>query len=117
MQEGMFIAASGALRQERKLDVIANNLANMNDMGFKKDDLVFESMLPPFQKDLSFETSRNVLLPAEQSNLNVSYVGVAGFSTNYTQGTLDQTNNAPFCEVISSNWGRARYGGRCLVIH
>tara|TARA_B100000686_G_scaffold348459_1_gene439543 strand:+ start:1305 stop:2093 length:789 start_codon:yes stop_codon:yes gene_type:complete len=92
MQEGIFIAASGALRQQRKLEVLANNLANMNNAGFKKDDLVFESMVPPFRKD-SLDVSRNVLLPVEQSNLNVSYAGVAGFSTNFTQGTLDQTNN------------------------
>ena len=93
MQEGIFIAASGMLRQERKLDVISNNLANLNDVGFKKDSLVFESMLPPFQNDLSFEASRNVLLPAERSNLNVAYVGVAGFSTEFSQGILDQTYN------------------------
>ena len=93
MEEGIFIAASGALRQERKLDVIANNLANLNDVGFKKDRLVFESMMPPFRKDLSFEASRNVLLPAERSNLNVAYVGVADFSTEFSQGVLEQTHN------------------------
>jgi flagellar basal-body rod protein FlgG len=93
MQEGMFIAASGALRQERKLEVIANNLANLNNVGFKRDSLTFESMMPPFQNDLSFEASRNVLLPAERSNLNVAYVGVAGFSTEFSQGILDQTHN------------------------
>tara|TARA_B100000686_G_scaffold138292_1_gene145712 strand:- start:320 stop:1111 length:792 start_codon:yes stop_codon:yes gene_type:complete len=93
MQEGMFIAASGALKQERKLEVLANNLANMNDAGYKKNTLVFESLLPPFKKNLDFEASRNILLPVEQSNLNVSYVGVADFSTNFSQGTLDQTHN------------------------
>ena len=93
MQEGIYIAVSGALRQERKLGVIANNLANLNNVGFKKDGLVFESLLPPFQNDLSFEASRNVLLPAERSNLNVAYVGIAGFSTEFSQGTLDQTHN------------------------
>lgn len=93
MNEGIFIAASGALKQERKMDVVANNLANVNNVGFKKDSLVFESMIPPFNPDHSFETSRNILLPAKKSNLDVAYVGVSGFSTNHSQGALEKTDN------------------------
>ena len=70
-----------------------NNLANLNNVGFKKDSLVFKSLLPTFKNNLSFDASRNVLLPAERSNLNVAYVGVAGFATEYSQGTLNQTHN------------------------
>ncbi len=95
MNEGIYIAVSGALKQEKKMSVIANNLANVNSPGFKKDQIVFESLLPPFKdkNDLTFEKSRNVLLPPEQSNLNVAYVGVAGFDTDFSQGGLEQTNN------------------------
>ena len=93
MQEGIFIAASGAMRAQKKLDVIGNNLANVNDVGFKKDSLVFESLLPPFKQDLTFDTSRNVLLSTEQSGLNVSYVSVSGFSTDFDPGSLELTGN------------------------
>jgi flagellar basal-body rod protein FlgG len=93
MNEGIFIAASGALKQERKMEVVANNLANVNNVGFKKDSLVFESMIPPFKSDHSFETSRNILLPASKSNLDVAYVGVSGFATNHDQGALERTDN------------------------
>ena len=93
MHEGLFIAASGAVRQQRKMEVLANNLANMNNMGFKKDDLVFEAMLPPFPKNSNSEENSNILLPIEQPNTNVTYVGMAKFSTDFSQGTLDQTNN------------------------
>jgi flagellar basal-body rod protein FlgF len=95
MNEGIYIAVSGALKQEKKMSVIANNLANVNSPGFKKDQIVFESLLPPFKdkNDLTFEKSRNTLLPPEHSNLNVAYVGVAGFSTDFGQGGLEQTNN------------------------
>ena len=95
MNEGIYIAVSGALKQEKKMSVIANNLANVNSPGFKRDQLVFESLLPPFKdkNDLTFEKSRNALLPPEQSNSNVAYVGVAGFATDFGQGGLEQTNN------------------------
>jgi flagellar basal-body rod protein FlgF len=95
MNEGIYIAVSGALKQEKKMSVIANNLANVNSPGFKKDQIVFESLLPPFKdkNNLTFDKSRNTLLPPEHSNLNVAYVGVAGFDTDFSQGGLEQTNN------------------------
>jgi len=95
MNEGIYIAVSGALKQERKMSVIANNLANVNSNGFKKDQIAFESLLPPFKhkEDLTFEQSRNELLPPDQSNSNVAYVGVADFSTDLSQGPLLPTGN------------------------
>ncbi len=95
MNEGIYIAASGALKQEKKMDIIANNLANVNSNGFKKDQIAFESLLPPFKnkQDLTFDQSRNELLPPDQSNLNVAYVGVADYSTDFSQGGLLATGN------------------------
>lgn len=93
MDEGIYIAASGANKQQRKLDIISNNLANLNNTGFKKDQVVFQSMMTPFKNDLSFENSRNALLPPATSNDSVVYVGISGFSTDHSQGTLQQTGN------------------------
>ncbi len=45
MHEEIFIAASAAYKQERELAVITNNLANMNNTGFKRDGLVFKEIL------------------------------------------------------------------------
>ena len=93
MDEGIFIAVSGIVKQTRKMEVLSNNLANLSNVGFKKDQLVFEALMPPFKQDLSFEASRNVLLPASQSNENVAYVGVSGSATDMAQGTLEKTGN------------------------
>lgn len=93
MQEGIFIAASGAMKQMRQLNVLSNNLANLNNVGFKRDQLVFEAMIPPFQDPAGFETARNALLPARLSNLNTAYVVVAGFVTDHSQGGLEKTDN------------------------
>ncbi len=45
MNGGMYSALSGNLSAMERLDVIANNLANVNTAGFKKDRLAFESVL------------------------------------------------------------------------
>ncbi len=45
MNSGMYSALSGSITAMKRLDVISNNLANVNTPGFKKDKMLFESML------------------------------------------------------------------------
>ncbi|MGE5578114.1 MAG: flagellar basal body protein [Syntrophothermus sp.] len=43
MIRGLYTAASGMLAEARRNDVIANNLANVDTTGFKKDTTVIRS--------------------------------------------------------------------------
>ena len=43
MPYGMYISAEGAQVQQRRLEVIANNLANVETAGFKRDVAMFQS--------------------------------------------------------------------------
>lgn len=43
--EGVYPILSGALAQEKRLELITNNLANVNTSGFKKDRAVFEGLI------------------------------------------------------------------------
>jgi flagellar basal-body rod protein FlgF len=43
MSDAMYIAATGALNYQKKLDVLANNIANINTVGFKEDQVSFVS--------------------------------------------------------------------------
>ncbi|MFQ5444925.1 MAG: flagellar hook-basal body protein, partial [Nitrospinales bacterium] len=83
---------SGGMKQQKKLNIISNNLANLSNHGFKKDALVFEALVPPFKQTGGLEEARNILLPAQNSNAGVAYVAVTGFNTDYSQGGLSQTN-------------------------
>ena len=76
MHEGLIIAASGGIKQQVKMDVLANNMANMNNAGFKSDGLVFREIMPPFDDNSSIEASKNALLSPHDSNGNVAYVAV-----------------------------------------
>ncbi len=44
--DSIYPVLSGALAQEKKLEVITNNLANVGTTGFKKDIAVFEGLTP-----------------------------------------------------------------------
>jgi flagellar basal-body rod protein FlgF len=48
MDQGIYTAAAGAMAMEERLSIIANNLANVNTAGFKKDAISYQD----FQKVL-----------------------------------------------------------------
>jgi flagellar basal-body rod protein FlgG len=45
MPEGIYVAFAGALANQRALDVIANNIANVSTSGFKRDTTLFDAEL------------------------------------------------------------------------
>ncbi len=85
----LYTAATGMEAMEKKLDVIANNLANINTTGFKKDRANFE--------DLLYRTE--VYPGVQDANQNPTAVGtqiglgvrVTSTQTDQRQGTLQQT--------------------------
>lgn len=79
MSDGIYSALSGAVAQQRALDVVANNVANAGTVGFRADGLAFREAV-----------SR------EQGGPNpdgLRYVTIAQQSTNATNGPLIQTDN------------------------
>jgi fagellar hook-basal body proteins len=45
MDASLWVAKTGLTAQQMRMTVIANNLANVNTVGFKKDRAVFEDLL------------------------------------------------------------------------
>lgn len=45
MNSGLYAALSGGIAAMKRMDIISNNLANVNTPGYKKDQMLFESML------------------------------------------------------------------------
>jgi len=50
MQTGYYSAAAGMVTQFNRLDTIANNLANVNTVGFKEDDVVVGDFMRLYQE-------------------------------------------------------------------
>ena len=49
MNRGIYSVLSGALAHERRMQVFANNMANVNTAGFKQDEQAFKAIFPRYQ--------------------------------------------------------------------
>lgn len=63
MIRGIYIAASAAIAENKRVDVLANNIANINTAGFKRDNMVTESfpeiLLSKIDATPDFDTLKN----------------------------------------------------------
>ena len=92
MSQTLLTGASGLLSHQRKLDIVANNLANINTSGYKTQRVLFS--------DLIYST----IQPATSGTANqfggtnprqAGYgVGIAQTARNHGQGVLSPTGNA-----------------------
>jgi flagellar basal-body rod protein FlgF len=83
---GLYISAEGAAAQQRRLEVIANNMANSDTVGFKQD-------VATFQARYSEAIQRGMASPGDQSINNLGG-GVKMFdvATDFSKSSLATTN-------------------------
>ena len=95
--KSLWVPVSGAIAQQQKVDTIANNIANANSPGFKKDQVVFQEHLTALEKDHGDLNLRNDDWKPEDfyhtQGAENSYVKTSGSYTNHEQGQLIPTNN------------------------
>jgi flagellar basal-body rod protein FlgF len=96
--EAIYVAASGALVQEMRLEVLSNNLANIETVGFKEDRSVFSNYISGDQNRI---TSPDPDLLDSEEPLTVfpylpvnDYVKFEGTKINFSQGSIRQTGNS-----------------------
>ncbi len=87
-----WVAATGMSSQQLNLDVIANNLANVNTVGFKKSRADFEELLYQEERIPGAASSPETQIP---TGLHVG-LGVRPVATQkiFTEGNMEQTANA-----------------------
>lgn len=97
MSKGIFTAVSGAMAQSAKLDTVANNLANVNTTGFKRDGQLFREYLTSYNKEPgTIEVPR---VPASIESFyatnggDKSFVELDGTFSDFSQGTVRPTGN------------------------
>lgn len=102
-EEDMFrslqVAATGMVAQETKLDTIANNLANSNTTGYKRQDAEFEDLLYQNQRSAPANPAGGVAPSGVQLG---SGVRVVATSRAFSQGAIIQTGN-PLDVAIEGN--------------
>ena len=96
MQTGYYASAAGMVTQFNRLDTIANNLANVNTVGFKEDNLVVGDFMRIYQE------KRDELPNANQTKEGAKFINrtmtrapqVVDAFTNFSVGTMQKTDNA-----------------------
>jgi flagellar basal-body rod protein FlgG len=66
------VAALGALREERRYSVIANNLSNSQTVGFRKDNLVFRKVIDKASNRITGEETGRTLTSFQQGELQTT---------------------------------------------
>jgi flagellar basal-body rod protein FlgF len=98
MLKAIYSPMSGALAQEKVLEIISNNLANANTVGFKGDNVTFKLLDPEPEKNYksplppaNYKVDLKDLFPLRGND--IAYVGVAGIHRDESQGPVMQTGN------------------------
>lgn len=98
MNGALFVGKTGLSAQDTSLKVIANNLANVSTVGFKKDRAVFEDLLYQIKRQPGAQSTQDSQLP---SGLQLgSGVRVVGTHKQFSTGDL-QITDAPLDVAIN----------------
>lgn len=113
--KNIWVPLSGQIAQQRKVETIANNIANANTAGFKKDRLAFKEHLTALSKQGEIiDLPRKEWSPQDfyrSQGAENSFVKVDGSYIDFEQGALNPTNNPldfglngkGFFEVLTPN--------------
>jgi len=91
MIRGLYTAAAGMTAQQKNIDVISNNIANVNTDGFKQDRAEFQDLMYQSLNYTAGATSETTNNPTGiDTGLGVR---VSGIQKNFIQGNLRETGN------------------------
>jgi flagellar basal-body rod protein FlgF len=95
MDGSIYMAATGALAYEKRLQIISNNLANVQTAGFKKDRGLFRAF------DLSEVGNNELRVNASQSQAPAYWMLFSSY-TDFSSSGMKKTGN-PFDLALSGN--------------
>jgi flagellar basal-body rod protein FlgG len=92
MDSSLWVAKTGLDAQQRRMTVVANNLANVNTTGFKRDRAVFEDLLYQTIRQPGAQVGQDANSPTGL----VLGTGTRVVATEkiHSQGNMIQTDNA-----------------------
>lgn len=98
MLNNVYAPLSGGVLQERVIEIISNNLANVNTTAFKEDEISFKaeeanpwpSYATP-HPPAPFKLNMEELNPLRGNEM--SYVSLSEIKTSHSQGALQKTSN------------------------
>ncbi len=95
MQDAMFSGLFGALTTEHRMNFIANNLANVNTHGYKRQTLAFKDTMAYYAHDEIREPLMHMRSePLFPEPKNMARARIAVSKTDFSQGSMEFTGNA-----------------------
>lgn len=108
---GLYLSASGVLANSYRQDVIANNLANSETVGFKRDLATFRERLTEAQeRRMDPRTNSNELLEGLGGGITI---GGGGIDT--AQGELESTGNNLDVAIQGNGYFAVRDGAKTYL--
>lgn len=89
MQSGLYVALSSQMALERRLTTLADNMANINTVGFRSTDVKFDEVMSSTQNDL---------------NAKVAFVSQGNDYLSTRLGQLDNTGNPLDFAIKGDAW-------------
>ena len=105
----MYSGISGLRAHQTKLDTVGNNIANVNTVGFKSNTVQFQDTLSQMQRAAAGPQTETGGLNPAQIGLGVK---VAGVSTNFAQGSTQQTGRATDMMISGDGFFVTSIGGQ-----
>ncbi len=82
MYKGIYIALSGAVLKRRNMDIFAQNIANVNTPGYKKERISFKDYIVPVDNKRDLADDGRVMADLSKSIID------------FSSGTIQRTGNA-----------------------
>lgn len=89
MQSGMYVSLSSQIALERRLTTIADNMANINTVGFRSTEVKFDQVLSKTENDM---------------NAKIAFVSQGNDYLNTASGQLEQSGNPLDFAVKGDAW-------------
>jgi len=101
MSQSLFTSITGMTSSQSKIDVVANNIANMNTTGFKARNLTFSDL---YSRTLSAGSSPTTGVGGTNPMQVGLGVGLAGISTDFSGGSIQSTGNNNDLNIQGHGW-------------
>ncbi|WP_036608873.1 flagellar hook-basal body protein [Oribacterium sp. P6A1] len=100
MYQGFYNLTSGMLTQQRRLNVVSNNMVNVQTAGYKKDTMTQKT----FQEEMLVRTGKyNKDNPSDLTTTS-KIVTAEQTYTNYDQGAFEQTDDIYDFAIGGNGW-------------
>jgi len=93
MSYGLYAAVSGSIVQEKRMEILSNNLANVSTAGFKEDRPIFKQFYPKLHISTVLPdaaSQRNFMITQK---MNMSYLTFSGIKTDFSTGQMKYSGN------------------------